>query len=588
MMPDFLRAPATLLATFIERPALLALALVLPVVVALLLLRRRRDVLARIARFGTAPTVARLLPPRMPIGWRARAVMLGGAAVCAGIAFAGPRWGSEKTVVSTSGADVVIAIDASLSMLATDEPPSRLERVKEEIRRLRDLSPGDRVALLAFAGRSYILTPLTVDDGALDLFLDNLDPSVVGQPGTSLARAIRQGTDLLLTTKTASDRAIVLMSDGEGFEPEDDVRREAARAAENGISLVTVGFGTERGTTIPVPNAAGNGITQKRDENGDIVITHYTPALLRAAADAAHGTFIAANQTDKASNIRRALAKLRVARRAIERGEELSQRFQLFLLPAILLLIADTLLTDGNVRRAKRVAAAAAPVAEAARPERPLRAVAAAAIAPIAFLAAVAKGPGQTLTPADSTGLLESYRHVVDAGDHSPPALYNYGTALLNADSIDGAIGALTLSATTRDGELRYRALFNLGLAHLRRGLAARVAKQSGDQELDAALDAYKHVLLSRPGDHDATWNYELALHNHNAGGGGGGGGGQSAKQQRASPSNQRGAAPEQSGELGQNQASELLNSAAREERDVQGKSQRQNAAEVPPGGKDW
>jgi len=356
MTPDFLRAPPTLLATFIERPELLVLALLLPVIVALLLLRRRRDVLARIARLGSGPTVARLLPPRMPIGWRSRAVMLGAAVVCAGIAFAGPRWGSEKAVVETSGADVVIAIDASLSMLATDEPPSRLERVKEEIRRLRDLSPGDRVALLAFAGRSYILTPLTVDDGALDLFLDNLDPSVVGQPGTSLARAIRQGTDLLLTTKTASDRAIVLMSDGEGFESEDDVRREAARAAENGISLVTVGFGTERGTTIPIPNAAGNGTTQKRDENGDIVVTHYTPTLLRAAADAAHGTFIAADETDKASNIRRALAKLRVARRAIERGEELSQRFQLFLLPAILLLIADTLLTDGNVRRAKRVA----------------------------------------------------------------------------------------------------------------------------------------------------------------------------------------------------------------------------------------
>jgi Ca-activated chloride channel family protein len=584
--PNFLLMPPTLLATFFERPGLLALALVLPVIVALLLLRRHRNVQMRVARLGTASTVARLLPPRLPIGWRARSIMLGTAGVCAGVAFAGPRWGSERTEIATSGADVVIAIDASLSMLATDEPPTRLERVKEEIRRLRYLSPGDRVALLAFAGRSYILTPLTVDDGALDLFLDNLDPSVVGQPGTSLARAIRQGTDLLLTTKTASDRAIVLMSDGEGFESEDDVRREAARAAENGISLVTVGFGTERGTTIPIPNATGTGITAKRDENGEIVITHYTPSLLRAAADAAHGTFIAAPETDKASNIRRALAKLRVARRAIERGEELSQRFQLFLLPAVLLILADTLLAEGRVRR-PRVATPAVPPGQAdpaVRAPAPRRA-AVAAIAPIAFLAAAANG-FVPASPPDSTGLLADYRHVVDAGDHSPPALYNYGTALLDADSIDGAISALTLAATTRDGELRYRALFNLGLAHLRRGLAARAAKQSGDQELDAALDTYKHVLLSRPGDHDATWNYELALHRHDAGGGGGGG--RSTRQQRASSSQRRGPAPEQSGTLGQNEARELLNSAAREERDVQGKSQRQNATEVPPGGKDW
>ena len=61
---------------------------------------------------------------------------------------------------------------------------------------MRALAPGDRTALIAFAGRSYILTPLTVDDGAIALFLDNLDPSVVGQPGTSLVQSHPQGTDL--------------------------------------------------------------------------------------------------------------------------------------------------------------------------------------------------------------------------------------------------------------------------------------------------------------------------------------------------------------------------------------------------------
>ena len=94
----------------------------------------------------------------------------------------------------STGVDLVLAVDASLSMLATDERPNRLERVKQEIRRLRALSPGDRVGLLAFAGRSYVLSPITVDGGALDLFLDNLDPSVVGQAGSSLAQTITQGT----------------------------------------------------------------------------------------------------------------------------------------------------------------------------------------------------------------------------------------------------------------------------------------------------------------------------------------------------------------------------------------------------------
>src|SRR6185503_19698350 len=146
------------------------------------------------------------------------------------------------------------------------ERPSRLERMKQEVRRLRAMSPGDRMGVLAFAGRSYVLSPMTVDEGALDLFLDNLDPSVVGQAGSSLARTIRQGVDLLTLSQSGADRALVVMSDGEAFEPIEDVVAEAKRAGEQGVSLVTVGFGTPRGTTIPV-RAPNGSVTTKKDEN---------------------------------------------------------------------------------------------------------------------------------------------------------------------------------------------------------------------------------------------------------------------------------------------------------------------------------
>src|SRR5688500_18036170 len=221
----------------------------------------------RVSRLGTRQLVMRLVPEvtlRLP---RGRSLRLGLAALLAAIALAGPRWGEEATVLRGEGIDVVLALDASLSMLATDERPSRLERLKQEVRRLRAASKGDRFALLACAGRSYILTPLTVDDGALDLFLDNLDPSVVGQAGSSLARAIRQGTDLLVATKGGGDRAIVVFSDGEAFEPPEDVIAAAKLAQEAGVSVVTVGFGTPAGTTIPVRD--GSGVTEKRDPEGN-------------------------------------------------------------------------------------------------------------------------------------------------------------------------------------------------------------------------------------------------------------------------------------------------------------------------------
>src|SRR5471030_1496771 len=241
----------------VELPWLLPLAIILPILFVLLLRRARGSRVKRLARFGALDVVRRLIPNAALAGSGWRGARLGLAAMLAGIAVAGPRWGQEKTVVRSSGVDMVLAVDASLSMLATDERPSRLERVKQEIRRLRAISPGDRVGLLAFAGRSYVLTPITVDGGALDLFLDNLDPSVVGQAGTSLASTITQGTSLLALSKSGADRALVLMSDGEGFEPQEELIDAAKKTIENNVSLVTVGFGTTQGSTIPIKDANG-------------------------------------------------------------------------------------------------------------------------------------------------------------------------------------------------------------------------------------------------------------------------------------------------------------------------------------------
>lgn len=171
------------MASFDSPWMLAALPAAVLLVVAMIVLAYRRRA-RRLARLGASPLVARLLPPvldRSP--WR-RAILLGLATACAGVAFAGPRWGSERIIERGTGIDIVLVMDASLSMLATDEHPSRLQNMKEETRRLLALSGGDRFGLIAFAGHSYILTPITVDQGALDLYLDNLDPSVVGEAGT--------------------------------------------------------------------------------------------------------------------------------------------------------------------------------------------------------------------------------------------------------------------------------------------------------------------------------------------------------------------------------------------------------------------
>ncbi|HEV8234473.1 MAG TPA: VWA domain-containing protein [Gemmatimonadaceae bacterium] len=564
---------------YFDYPWLLTLAIVLPVLVILLVRYNYRQRAARLARLGSSDVVARLVPPnamRAP-GWRV--ARLATAAFGVGIAVAGPRWGAERNVVRTSGIDMVLALDASLSMMATDDRPNRLERMKQEVRRLLDQSRGDRTGLIAFAGRSYILTPMTVDGGALALFLDNLDPSVVGQAGSSLARAIRQGSDLLMLSNSGADKALVVMSDGEAFEDVNDVIAEAKHAGDQGISLVTVGFGTTQGSTIPVKNPDGS-TTQKRDEGGQIVVTHYTPDFLRAAADAAHGTFIDASRTDKAALVKSALARLRTKARATVSGDSRTPRYQLFLLPAVFLLLLDTILSERRGRRQRRSAASQTAVTAAT----------ALVFIVLPFLSGCA-GFLPSSSPSDkaarafhSQNYQQSaalYRSAIDGGDKRPETLYNYGTALLAGDSLQNAIEALERLADAPDPELRYRALFNLGLAQLKDGLAA--PKETAAEPLDAALAAYKKVLLMRSNDLDAKWNYELALRKreHGGGGGGGSGGGQS----NTSPQEQK---PQPTGGLGQQQADQLLGSAAREERDVQAKKQKQTRVEPPPGGKDW
>ena len=305
--------------------------------------------------------------------------------------------------------------------------------------------------------------------------------------------------------------------------------------------------------------------------NGQVVVTKYHPELLQAAATAANGTFIPAEATDKAARIKAALSKLRTGSRTTQTGESLTPRYQLFLLPAILLLWLDTILAGRRGRRRRRAASAETALAAAL----------------VCSLGLYGCAPARGTLTGNSAYAAKDYAlavllfgRIVQNGDRSPGALYNYGTALLAADSTSMAAEILEKAAEGAGAEVQYRARFNGGLARLVRGRAAK--GDSASAELKPALAAYRRVLLQRPNDTDAKWNYELALEKQKSGGGGGGGG-QSSASQSSSQQEQK---PQPS--LAQRQAEQLLGSAQREERDVQNKKMKQNRPEPPPGGKDW
>ncbi len=563
--------PSTLPPLIFDMPWLLLAAVLLPLAVWWMRSVRMRQRRVRLARYAESSALRRLVMITDP-DERGRTVRLILVAFLAGLALSGPRWGLSHGPVSARGIDMAIAIDASLSMMAPDERPSRLERVKQEIRRLRAMSQADRVALIAFAGRSYILTPLTSDDGAIELFLDNLDPSVVGQAGSSIARAIRQGTELLLASDGSADRALVLMTDGEAFEPAEDVQAAATEAGVKGVSLVTVGFGTTQGSTIPVQD--GSVTREKRDDEGKVVITRYSSELLEAAAKAAGGTFIPAEASDKATRVRGALRSLRTAKRKVDSREDHVPRFLWLLLPALALLAYDTWLLTR--RRTANDTANAIP--NSAMPPAALLLMFVAL--PVALVSCKqAPDPAALFAAGNVAAAIAGFRAQIANGDTTVRTRYNLGTALIGADSLSAAAELLEMVRRESDGETRMRARFNAGYASLTMGRTPQ--NPEAEAAFAAARAAYRAFLTERPIDADAKWNYELALRKQpppQGGGGGGGGGDSKNDKQDEQPQNQGG--------LDQKQAEALLNSAAREERDVQGRKQRQGR--TPPGGKDW
>ncbi len=563
----------------LDRPWLALGGIALAVLAAVLVLvgfARRR---ARLANYGAPEALARLAPPdagRRPVR---RAAALALATLCLSVGIAGPRWGASTSILESEGIDVAIALDVSLSMLAEDERPSRLERMKQEVRRLRAAAPGDRVALIAFAGRSYILSPLTADDGALDLFLSNLDPSIVGQAGSNIALPIRQGIALLSASTGDADRALVIMSDGEAFDDHAAAVTIAGEAKAAGIHVVTVGFGTAGGATIPLPGTGGADV--KRDETGEIVITKVNDRLLESIAVAAGGEHIPSDATDKGNRIRRALGVLEASAQQQQLQSNRPLQYQWFVAVALLILLLDALYADG-ARWPRWLRRSTPNPHEGAERRATSRAVLIMLL--LAAAPSVSGAQGATLERAIAMhragrplDAIKAYRLLLAAGDRRAVVLYNLGTSLLAADSLDAAVESLERVTFIGDAALRRTARYNLGVAYLRRGL--RLEGEGRTSAMKSAQRAFRTVLLETPGDRNAQWNYELAMRTPQ----GGGGGGRNGPQQGPPPPE-----PSPRGQMTQQQAEALLDASAREERDVQARRRRGDGQGRATGQRDW
>lgn len=265
------------------------------------------------------------------------------------VALARPQWGTGVDVVTRKGVDVVLLLDTSRSMAAADVPPDRLGLARHAAGTLLDKLAGDRLALVTFAGRAAIVTPLTVDHEAVRLFLDALDTESVSIPGTSLADGLRVAIGAFPKAESgeARGRAIVVFSDGEDHEGGLAEAIDLARKA--GAKVWTIGLGTERGAPIP-DGGAGE---WKKDAEGRVVTTRLDAGTLAQLAESSGGKYYTATAGEVELD---ALARDLGAMEGEETGTVLrtryTERFPIPLAVAIAALFAEVFVSERRRRSA--------------------------------------------------------------------------------------------------------------------------------------------------------------------------------------------------------------------------------------------
>jgi Ca-activated chloride channel family protein len=270
------------------------------------------------------------------------------------VAMARPQWGTRLEPVTRRGSDLVVVLDTSLSMSAEDLAPNRLAQAKHAIGSLLERVAGDRVALVTFAGRAHLNCPLTVDHGAIRLFLDSVDVDTVPVAGTALGDALKAGLDALRTGSNGAEdrgRAVVLWSDGEDHAGEVDEALDALKGA--GVVVHTVGSGTSRGAPIPLRDEAGLLTGYKKDGEGKVVTTRLSEEVLERIALESGGRYYRATTSEvEVDEIGQSLSSLSRGELGSELRTRYEERFQVPLLLGWIALVAESLL--GDRRRERR------------------------------------------------------------------------------------------------------------------------------------------------------------------------------------------------------------------------------------------
>lgn len=257
------------------------------------------------------------------------------------IAFLGPSFGDAKKEIKSVGKDIMICVDLSKSMDAFDIQPTRLEKVKYEMKRIVEAFNSDRVGVIIFSSEAFMQCPLTYDQNALNLFIETMNSSLVPSNGTDFGPPLRMALDKLSNQDGPSmqqkSKVIILISDGEDFgEETSQVEQEIE---EKGFKLFTLGVGTEKGGQI----LTGRGY--KTDAQGNTVVSKLNSSELKTLANKTNGQYFEINESrNDVSRLINTIGKIEGELRDARFVDVSANRYYFFLLTALILLVLDLLI----------------------------------------------------------------------------------------------------------------------------------------------------------------------------------------------------------------------------------------------------
>lgn len=441
-----------------------------------------------------------------------RAALLILAVICFIIALARPQWGYFQEEVAQRGLDIVVAIDTSKSMLATDITPNRLTRAKLAALGLMQQAKSDRLGLVAFAGSAFLECPLTVDDSAFEQSVQALDVNSISEGGTSLSEAIDTAAKAFI--EGDNYKVLVLFTDGED---NDTGALEAAQnAGKDGLKIFTVGIGTAAGELLQIKDEHGN-VGYVRDEQGNVVKSHLNEALLRQIAEAAGGSYYSLSGANTMDALyERSLAPLPKAESKQAWVRRPYERYHFPLALGILLLIAEIFFPERKsaVRQGSKNAQSLAG-SNISAPTVTTIAVALSLLLPLASFASPssalrdykagkfpeAQKEFERLAAADKTG---DARFVFDAGD-----------AAYRATNYDDALKYFNAALVSKDVKMQQKAYFNIGNVQYRQG-EALLGKETVDLDAvkgqwEQAAKSFQNAVTLDKNDADAAHNLEFA-----------------------------------------------------------------------------